>query len=819
MMSGEPTLKNFAESLELELISGTGTHNLLLLGRQGWGQKELLRILARNLRNLGHDVFEGFAESVREVEKYEPFNQILDSVYGENRVRELNDILSGIRERFRKGGKAFMFFSNINLLSDPTRYLLTYFMKSSYDYGISIICSCATDSELRNGDLNNFLDVVNGEELAKVFNLSRPKLEDFRFVLSGNSFPEDFINDIYRLSDSNFAILDYILKYYKFKGVIMDSGEIDLRIYRFMVIPTEISQFLKGMVDSLDRNSQMILALLSFLQIMLDPGSIGGMLGIGPEDAKTACSDLERRGLVIRLINKFGMPSRFINTYFRGALPGKVLDDALNLAKRSPVFKHLPLEARVQILDSCGDYGELSSLIKNEWRSFVRKFTDVQAILNFVKRVQDQIEDQETRNILSLIRCNAIYNSDDLEMARKCYETTPGYETDPVGVTLTLASIYQAIGNYRKSIDILVSFDGENYMDKAALGFMNLLIAEAAFGMGDYDLSRQKITESMKSARESSDRELEARILTLEGNIYLLMQKNRDAEDKYILSSAINQELGIWLQLSRNLNNLSVLYSTEGRYDQALSILNRLIDNTYLTGDTTLRATAYHSKARLYDIMGKRYEVLENTRRSILASRITGNYLLLMRNRSLLFWHHIRDLSYTHALETLREAIKEAKGPYAEYFTSLLKFMEIIDGSDTALTETDFEVPNINDGFDRFQFRLISLVVRVMNSVPVDFHTEYEIMKEYLEDEPEMRGYIGTLRRIIGGDMAVADGGTDNIVKRLLELLAGKGSGENDDMQRFLSLGNGIPAIMMSVISSNPDKASLVSSIRSLWRE
>ena len=819
-MKGDPKLKILSDSIEALLLSDEYAGNVMLLGRQGWGQKELLKILAGNLRNWGSEVYEGLTESAQEIEKYEPFNQILDSITKTSKVRELNEILSLMKSHFRGDRRVFLFFSNINLLSDPTRFLLTYFMKSSSEYGISIVCSGATDSESRNGDFENFLDVVTGEGLAKVFNLSKPQPEDFRFVLSNYRFPEDFLNDIYRLSDANFAILDYIIRYYRFRGVIMDNGDIDYRIYRFLLVPTEISQFLGGIIDSLDRTGKLSVALLSFMQITLDPETIGDMLSLSVSDAVQTCNELVKMGLVVRLYSKFGMTSKFINPYFKGAIPDEILQEALKLSSKSGSFDLLPVENRIQVLEQSGDYEGISTLVKNEWRTFVRKFTNTQSILNFVQRVQEHIEDAEAKNILSLIRCNAIYNSDDLEKARKCYEICPGYDIDPAGVTLTLASIYQTLGNYSKSVDILETFSSKLPLEDAASGFLNLLIAEASFNLEDYENAENRLKEAIDIAVKSSDDELKARALTLKGNILLIKGDNHGSEECYNESASINRRLGIWLQLSRNLNNLSVLYSSKGRYNEAISILDQLIDNTYLTGDTTLRASAYHSKARIFDILGRREEVTDNATKSILTSKIINNSLLLLRNKSLLFWHNIRDLSFSSAMEEIREASRLNDKLYSGYFSALGKFMNFLDGVEESFHDSDFAVPEIPDGVDMFQFSLLSILIRKIYGKQVNLSTEISEILKYLDDEPALKESTSLLISILKGEEKIGPDSNETDIARILSLILLKMEIPNNrDSQRLLTLGERISGIIKSFNSEDFDGEAFRNQIKSIWND
>lgn len=830
-MPQESPIKKLVVELENTILSPEAPENVLITGRQGWGKREIMRILASELRKKDMITLEGRTEASVEVEKYEPFNQILNSVTGSIKIRELGEILRESNDHFSDGVRRFLFLTNINLLSDPTRYLLTYFMKNSSKFNITIICSCSTDTEIQNGDLSGFLEIVAGERLSKVFTLGKPTFDDFIYVLEKYTFPLEFSMNLYRLTDANFMILDYVIKYYTVKGMISSSGELDYRVYRFFVIPREISAFLTSVVSGMSMEQKMTLSLVSFSETFMPPSLIGELLGFEEKTAGVICKDLSEMGIVMELSSNYGITSRFLNQFLSREIPEDILLTVIAKVKESRKFHELPVENRIKFLEKLNDLDGLSSLIKKEWRSFIRKFTDVRSTLSFVRRAQEKIKDQETNRILSLIRCNAIYNGDNLEQARKCYETGFAFEVDPIGVTLTLASIYQSLNRFEKSIEILEQLEGMDEVEKGPLGFSHLLKAEAYFNGDNFEKCLEEAGKALAYGEEISDAELTARALTVLGNERFITGKNEEAETFYRRSIELNRSLGIWLQISRNLNNLSALLEREGRYGESMNCLSELIDNTYLTGDSTLRASAFHNMARLMDFDGRRSEVIEFAEKCISTSRIIRSQELVMRSYSLIFWHNIRDLSLSRAINSLNEALKEPPNFMTGYFESVGRLLGIMDGGPREPSYDDLKLPDVPDEFDRLQYGIMALLAAKiaglksdgglsLNTILNAMENGSSLLKEIQYCEPE---YIS--RRLNHTDHKTSP--VDTIPHRLFEILykAFNNSGEPTavadlkDSQRFIGLVSDITRESISFLDGKLEAVDFLSYLKTIWVE
>ena len=830
-MPQESAIKKLVVEIENTILSQETPENVLITGRQGWGKREIMRILTSELRREGMITLEGRTEASVEVEKYEPFNQILNSVTGSVKIRELGEILRELNEHFNDGVRRFLFLTNINLLSDPTRYLLTYFLKNSSRFNISIICSCSTDTEIRNGDLAGFLEIVSGERLSKVFTLGKPTFDDFVYVLEKFSFPLDFLMNLYRLTDANFMILDYVIKYYTVKGMISASGKLDYRVYRFFVIPREISAFLTSVVAGMSMEQKMTLSLISFSETFMPPSLIGELLGFEEETAMVICKELSDMGIVMELSSNYGITSRFLNQFLSREIPEDILLTVISKVKESRRFHELPVENRIKFLEKLNDIDGLSSLIKKEWRSFIRKFTDVRSTLSFVRRSQEKIKDPETNRILSLIRCNAIYNGDDLEQARKCYETGFAFEVDPVGVTLTLASIYQSLNRYEKSIEILEQLDGMDKVQNGPLGFSHLLKSEAYFNSDNFEKCREEAEKALAYGEEISDPELTARSLTVLGNERFMSGKNQEAETFYRRSIELNRTLGIWLQISRNLNNLSALLEREGRYRESMDCLSELIDNTYLTGDSTLRASAFHNMARLMDLDGRRSEVNEFAEKCISTSRIIRNHELIMRCYSLMFWHNIRDLSLSRAVNSVNEALKEPPNFMTGYFESVGRLLGIMDGGSQEPLYDDLKLPDIPDEFDRLQYGIMALLVAKIdglnpegcisfNDILNGLDNGSSLLKEIRYCAPEYISESLNHADHKAGPSDIIPHGLFESVKKALNN-SGSSPALNDlkDSQRFIGLIRNITKESISLLDGELEARDFLSYLKTIWVE
>lgn len=646
----------------IELATSSQQHSFIITGKFGSGKSRVMSRVAERLASSGYEVFFPPPLTSPETLKYDPFNRILDSITGKNEVRELSGILRDLEALWNGGRKFAILLEGMNLMSDPTRYLFTFLAEKAPSVGMILLGSVDTDRFLWNGDVADFLQTHRVENISSILETKKPVISDFSEFLGsgGYSLDYDLIQDLYRLADGNFRILDYTLKYYRHKNIIDSNGRVNDSLYRSFLIPANIGQFLLRILDEASEGERDIIALLSLCETGLDLHSMATLLKMAMDDLQNYLKNLKSQGLITVNMGTGYFTSYFLKRYAADRISPSILERVALKVSVSSEFKSLPLQSRINILIASRDYEQLSTLIRNEWRSFVRKFTSVYDLRRFAESMLGKFADEETNSILNLVLCNSIYNSDDLEGARSCYEQIRNNSVDQVSTSLTLASIYSALGNHESSVSILETALTSGAIESGARGLAHVSLAEDYFAIDNLSEARKLADAAMKIAREDRNQEIEARAMTVMGSISGYSGDYDSALDLYGKSLAINMKLGIWLQITRNLNNMQAVLEYLGRYTQARDTGLDLIPYTYLTGDRTMRAAALLNTAYVFDILGEALKAAELSVRSLSLSERRANHMQAFRSSLLAYFSSMKMFDFSSSVSHAEKCLELA---------------------------------------------------------------------------------------------------------------------------------------------------------------
>ena len=632
VLTGGSNISELSERIAREATS-SGTSSFIISGRFGSGKSRILESVATSLSSSGYEVFFPPPLTSPETLKYDPFNRILDSITGTNKVRELSEILLDLENLWKSGRKMAIILEGLNLLGDPTRYLFTYLASNTGVSGMILAGSLDTDMFLWNGDVAGFLETHRTEGISRIYETGKPAITDFTGFLEsrGYSLDYDLVRDLYRLADGNFRILDYTLRYYKHKGIINASGGVNNSLYRSFLIPANMGQFISLILDEASDAEREIIALLSLCETGLDLRLMASLTGMTADETKQAIETLKSKGLLTLNMGTASFTSYFLKRYASDRLSASVQESAAQRISASAEFVNLPLQSRINILTVSRSYEDLSNLIRNEWRSFVRKFTSVSELRRFSESMMGKFADEETNSILGLVRCNAIYNSDDLEGARSCYEHLGNNNIDRVSTSLTLATIYSALGNHEASVSVLDSLLAKKDLDSGASAMAHIILAENYFSLDQIQRSKEHADAALQLALKDKNHEAEARALTVLGSISGYTGDYEGALGLYEKSLKINMKLGIWLQITRNMNNIQAVLEYLGRYPQAMDTGLALIPYTYLTGDRTMRSAGMLNLAYVMDIIGEAKKARQLAAVSLAISERMSNHMQAFR--------------------------------------------------------------------------------------------------------------------------------------------------------------------------------------------
>ena len=630
---------------------GKGT-STIISGKSGYGQHEAVQIVEKKLKAEGYRVYRGSAVRDQENLKYAPINQIMDQVERKTRVRELSDIIETL-DVIPMDGKSVLVVEGLELSNDPTKFLFNYLSRISVGKNFHIIGTMSKNHKGMAQKLVKFLKVVSTESLALNLELEKPKPQDFLEItqMMGYHLPYGLLEDSYRLADGNLSVLDYFIRYYRAKGIIDSKGQLDEQVYRFFLIPGSLSEFYNGIISSLKEEELILLSILHISQYSMDLEIISQLYHEPVEVTGRTMDNLIMYGLASNNGGKFSSAGGETGMVILDRIGKKIKKDACEKAITSGKINTLPLQARLNFFMVAGDYSSVSEIIRREWNTFIRKFSSLEDLKQFIDSVKEKIEPEETGRILQLLKCNLLFNSGQLSEALRIYESEKFQDIDPVSVTLTRASIYRELGNPGKSISILDSQIGGGSFPPEAKALALLTIAESY-----YDLENtEKALEFCKMANEliggKDYPELEARLNTILGNVNFYRNNIEEARENYLRSIEINRKLGIWMEITRSMNNLAALEEYIGDYQKSREILNKLMDYTYLTGDATLRSLGRYNTAVIADIQGSLDEALKNLDAAETLGLLIGNMELVLRCREAVILILMKKMRFSDSID------------------------------------------------------------------------------------------------------------------------------------------------------------------------
>ncbi|MGA9351816.1 MAG: tetratricopeptide repeat protein, partial [Anaerolineae bacterium] len=184
--------------------------------------------------------------------------------------------------------------------------------------------------------------------------------------------------------------------------------------------------------------------------------------------------------------------------------------------------------------------------------------------------------------------CQAILlgNLGDLDTARQEYERTLaifdelGERSSVAGLLHELGVLAQATGEYdqarrlyRQSLDI-----NEELGDRAGIARTLHELGRLAQATGEYDEARRLYRQSLDINEELGNRAVIAQTLGELGRLAYNEGDQADAEKLYRQAMAILQEIGDVVNASIWMFNLALLCEGQGRLDEALPLLERVVE-------------------------------------------------------------------------------------------------------------------------------------------------------------------------------------------------------------------------------------------------
>lgn len=698
--------------------SGGRGMSIIISGKTGYGHSEAIDAVEEELEKEGFSIFRGSSVNNQENLKYAPFNQIADQLEGQNKVRELSEIIRALDE-LPGDGKTVLVVEGLELSSDPTKFLFNYVSRVSSSSNFHIIGTLVTDYRNEGKKLDRFLKIIWADSLATNLELDKPKPQDFLSVtrMNGLDLPYGFIEDAFRLVDGNLVILDYVIRYYRSKGIIGPDGKLNEQVYRVFLIPGSLSEFYRGIIGAMNHHELILLSILYVSQYPTDLVTVSSLIHDSEGSAREVMETLLSYGLARRNGQKYSTPGGEVGSLIIDKIGREVIAEACDLAISSKVFDSLPLQARLNFHMEINDMDSVSGIIDREWKTFIRKFSSLDDLDQFISRAEERIKSKKTGRILQLVHCNLLFNSGKTREALAIYEKEGFGDVDPISVALTRATIYRELGKPGKAVGILDELISKGPLPEEAETHAFLTMAEAYCDLENIEQGEEFCRKALSRVERGGNLELEARAQTVLGNISFYRNSLEEAGKRYRNSIEINRGLGIWMEITRNLNNLAALEEYSGNYGEAQGNLEDLIDYTYLTGDATLRALGRYNLAIICDLLGNWDYALRQLDSAGSLSSIIGNRSLTLRCKEATTVVLMKMLMFRGAINEASVDFKVPRGENLAVIENLSRLAEFFQtGTKPDREPVPVKNPSMSDPRILVQYNMVLALYYFLNS-------------------------------------------------------------------------------------------------------
>ncbi|TXB65356.1 tetratricopeptide repeat protein [Vicingus serpentipes] len=235
-----------------------------------------------------------------------------------------------------------------------------------------------------------------------------------------------------------------------------------------------------------------------------------------------------------------------------------------------------------------------------------------------------QISESDSIKIELLNTLSAVSKNDAdsrLNYASRALELSKnnGTQIQIVNSYLSLSNVYQDIGDFNNSLDVLFKAlsISDSIKDHELLGKTNNNLGNAYRGMGDVKKSEDFYNESIESYELSGSTQELGRTYNNLGLVYIKQEKLEDAIYAYEKSISVAKKFNDQKALANVLSNLGVAYYFKGEIDKTISYFEESLEIEKLIDNKLGVAISLSNIGELYLEKNNVNLALENLMRSI----------------------------------------------------------------------------------------------------------------------------------------------------------------------------------------------------------
>ncbi|MCL4337725.1 MAG: hypothetical protein M1129_05410 [Candidatus Thermoplasmatota archaeon] len=682
----------------------------VFLGKEGTGKTQVFNEIDTDAKAQGYKVYRTRSYATSEALMYQAYNELLNQLHNEFRERTLPQIVeefSTLKEEV--ASRSIFIIDQLENMPQHSRELFIFLSRLAPKLGFTVFGSIMEDNVEDGHSIVRFLNLVASEPEIQIINFERANLEDIKALLKNLKYnlPSSFIQELFRLTNGNVRSLVYTLKYYEEQGIINTSGELEEVTYRYFPIPPSSEIRFDKIIRELSDAERKVIEIVALIPEEMSPSFISNLSQLERSQVLDALARLIDLGLVAERNLNYSIVNNRISDIIMNSVysnGGYIISETF--LKQSG-FTNLPFITKLKVFELRKDPQRIEDLVNQNWRKFIDQMSYVGFPKDLFKDLSKFVTGKPARAHLAILSAQSSLNLGNLEEAIEIYNNPDLLLVEPVFTRLSAAKLAQRTDRYREAIsmckELLKGNDLQPY-DRASAW---LTIATAHSSLNQTDEGARAADESIKISTENKISELLADGYGTLGTIKIKKFDLKGALLEYEKALKICQELKLYDRELLMLNNIAIIYSYWGDFEQSASMLTEIIEKSYISGELVSRAYSTYNLCEIYFNIGRKEDFLSyfpgaaGLVRMLGDSNLSYPFFRFATMASFEMMSYSSGVRYAEELLKISKSIgnsmkeKLARGLYIIVQTSLNESIqkELESIMDTEITEADDFLP------------------------------------------------------------------------------------------------------------------------------
>ena len=581
---------------------------VIIIGEEGTGKYPLLKLLIKDFKELGQKFYSTRIFADVETGIFYPFNDILNQITQESKIRDLNTIVESMTAILSQTDHPVLVFENIHKMSQQSLDMFLYFSRLTEKLGFTLIGLGESSGNYPNTE--KFIEEAKTLSSIIIITLKKPEMDDVKTLLKeeGYRLEDAFVKDLVRLVNGDLNVLSYTLAYYKEEGFINPDGALNDVKVRFFPIPPSVETHFNNLISELNKNATDILKTLAMVKDRL---SLNDLCLLVHEDSKVILDSLailESKDLITSDQEYFFIQNSFLFPILEKRISSIDKIRVSKLLNETELIKKVSVPSRILINLGYGNVDEAVKIFSENVEEINNSISNPQEVYESMSKIKPYISDKKLLIHASFYQGKALYLLSRYDEALEIFKSEDFQSNGIIEPYLLSSSIYNSRGDYKNSDIILANIISRDMLSKK--NEAKVLIAQATIYIrkNDYKKAEELVDLAINIATEGNYENTLSEAYNIKGIIRINTFNIEDAGNYFERALEINTRKKNWFSRLKNMNNLSITNGMLGHYDESIKNFKDIIDISYITSDLRGRAYAEFNLVEQLDIIGESAE-------------------------------------------------------------------------------------------------------------------------------------------------------------------------------------------------------------------